>query len=105
MALGFDGRTVADAEGKGALAEMKRREEERKERGLLEKVWMGSEGDDWKAKRDAREKAALEEGRGYGGLIVDQIWEVINWGKDKAEEVKEIDEKVVEKEKTEVKKK
>jgi hypothetical protein len=66
-----------------------------KERGLLEKVWMGSEGDDWKAKRDHKEKKALEEGRGYGGLIIDQIWEVWNWEKDKMEEVKEIDEKVV----------
>lgn len=77
----------------------KRADEEEKERGgmpqVLEKVWYGSEGKDWKAKRDQREKEALEEGRGYGGLIMDQIWEVWNWGKDKAEEVKEIDEKVV----------
>ncbi|KAE8444964.1 hypothetical protein EG329_014092 [Mollisiaceae sp. DMI_Dod_QoI] len=65
------------------------------ERTVLEKVWMGSEGADWKAKRDQREKEALEDGRGYGGLIMDQIWEVWNWGKDKNEEVKEIDEKVV----------
>jgi hypothetical protein len=36
---------------------------------------------DWKLQRDAREKEALEDGRGYGGLIVDQIWEVWNWGR------------------------
>jgi hypothetical protein len=48
---------------------------------------------DWKALRDAREKEALEEGRGYGGLIVDQIWEVWNWGRAKGEEGKG-DEKV-----------
>lgn len=54
---------------------------------------------DWKAARDAREKEALEEGRGYGGLIVDQIWEVWNWGRgsgdgdDKTEEIREGDEK------------
>ncbi|PVH74581.1 hypothetical protein DL98DRAFT_349450, partial [Cadophora sp. DSE1049] len=59
---------------------------EDKERGLLKKVWMGGEGPDWKAKRDQKEKEALDEGRGYGGLIMDQIWEVWSWGKDKVEE-------------------
>lgn len=66
------------------LAELKKVEEqrgekaekERRERGLLKKVWMGDEGDDWKAKRDQREREALEDGRGYGGLIIDQIYEV-----------------------------
>jgi hypothetical protein len=43
----------------------------------------------------------LAEGRGYGGLILDQIWEVWNWGQVKAEEVKEIDEKVVQEKKEE----
>jgi hypothetical protein len=38
---------------------------------------------DWKAQRDAREKEALEDGRGYGGLIMDQIWEVWNWGRER----------------------
>lgn len=70
-------------------------EDEREERGILEKVWLGGEGDDWKAKRDKREREALEEGRGYGGLIMDQIWEVWNWGKDKVEDVREKDEEVV----------
>jgi hypothetical protein len=56
---------------------------------------MGGEGDDWKAKRDAKEKEALEEGKGYGGLIMDQIWEVWNGGKEKVEQIKEEDEKVV----------
>ncbi|PBP17961.1 hypothetical protein BUE80_DR011347 [Diplocarpon rosae] len=75
--------------------ESKAKEEEK---GLLRKVWYGAEGPDWKAKRDKREKEALEQGRGYGGLIIDQIYEVWGWGKGKAEEVKEIDEKVVRKE-------
>ena len=80
------------------LAERSRFEKEKKEkeeRGLLEKVWMGSEGEDWKAKRDQREKEALAEGKGYGGLIMDQIWEVWSWGREKTEEIKEKDEKVV----------
>ncbi|CAL3969066.1 unnamed protein product [Diplocarpon coronariae] len=73
-------------------------EETVKEDGLLRKVWLGAEGPDWKAKRDKREKEALEEGRGYGGLIMDQIYEVWGWSKNKVEEVKEIDEKVAKKE-------
>ncbi|KAH8763864.1 hypothetical protein BGZ57DRAFT_956175 [Hyaloscypha finlandica] len=75
---------------------LEKEQKEKKDRGLLEKVWMGSEGEDWKEKRDQREKEALEEGKGYGGMIMDQIWEVWNWGRDKTEEIKEKDEKVIE---------
>lgn len=90
----------------GVLDEVKAREAEREKEGLVEKIWMGGEGKDWKAKRDQREREALEEGRGYGGLIMDQIWEVWSWGKNKNEEVKAIDEKVVaeQKEKKDAKK-
>ncbi|KAH7377496.1 hypothetical protein BKA64DRAFT_253241 [Cadophora sp. MPI-SDFR-AT-0126] len=91
--------TLDAADDKGVLAQVRKKEAEDKERGLLEKVWMGGEGPDWKAKRDQREKEALDEGRGYGGLIMDQIWEVWSWGKDKVEEVKEVDEKVVQEKK------
>ncbi|KAL2075098.1 hypothetical protein VTL71DRAFT_40 [Oculimacula yallundae] len=97
------GNIVAKGQGevgeKGVLAELRNKEEQDRQRGLLEKVWMGDEGPDWKAKRDQREKEALEDGRGYAGLIMDQFREVWTWGKDKAEEVKEIDEKVVEEKK------
>lgn len=78
------------------LAERTRVEKETKERGLLEKAWMGSEGDDWKEKRDRREKEALEEGKGYWDLITDQIWDVWNWGGKKAGELKEKEQKVIE---------
>jgi hypothetical protein len=83
----------------GVLDEVRRRQEEdereRKERGLIGKLWLGGEGEDWKAKRDQKEKEALEEGKGYGDLIMDQIWEVWSWGKDKVEDIKEKDEEVV----------
>lgn len=69
-------------------------EEEKKERSVLQKVWMGDEGHDWKAKRDQKEREALEEGKGYADLIMDQIWEVWNWGKERAGNVKEKDEEV-----------
>lgn len=53
------------------------------ERGLVDKLWMGQEQEGWREKRIKEEQEALEEGRGYGGLIMDQIWEVWNWGKAK----------------------
>ena len=76
------------------LREQERGQKE-KERGLLEKVWMGNEGDDWKEKRDRREREALEEGKGYWDLIKEQIWDVWSSGEKKVEELKEVDEKVV----------
>lgn len=94
----LEARRMEDVERKAGVLDEILKEKERKEaekKGLLEKIWMGSEGEDWKAKRDQREKEAIQEGRGYGGLIIDQIWDVWNWGKDKNEEVKKIDEKVV----------
>ncbi len=118
MALGSGkaglGQVVRDDASGKIVVELRRVEEEvarkeieekeRRERGLLEKVWMGDEGADWKAKRDQREREALEDGRGYGGLIMDQIYEVWGWGKEKAEEVKEVDEKVVQEKKDQRKK-
>lgn len=48
----------------------------------------------WKVERDKREKEAAEEGRGYGDLIMDQVWEVWNWRKktSDADEDENIDE-------------
>jgi hypothetical protein len=63
--------------------------EDRRQKGVLEVVWMGKEKANWKEERDAKERKALEEGMGYGGLIVDQIWEVWNGGREKAERAKE----------------
>ncbi|TGO49632.1 hypothetical protein BOTNAR_0424g00030 [Botryotinia narcissicola] len=67
--------------------------------GVLEKIWLGGEGKDWKEKRDQKEKEALEAGKGYGDLIMEQIWEVWNRGEKKMEEVKKIDETVVDEKK------
>ncbi|KAI1648128.1 uncharacterized protein F4817DRAFT_73657 [Daldinia loculata] len=71
-------------EQKRMLEEHRRKGEKEKERGLLERVWMGDSGEDWKAKRDQREKEALSEGGGgYWSLIADQVSEVWNQGKKK----------------------
>ncbi|KAK3403172.1 hypothetical protein B0T20DRAFT_400208 [Sordaria brevicollis] len=57
--------------------------EAEKNGGVLTKIWMGDEKEGWKEKRLEEEKKALESGKGYGSLIMDQIWEVWNQeGKD-----------------------
>ncbi|RYP12626.1 hypothetical protein DL767_011161 [Monosporascus sp. MG133] len=71
------------------LEEQKERRERgsRAERSPLEALWMGDQDDDWKEKRDRREKEALSEGGGgYWGLITDQIAEVWNGAKKKEQE-------------------
>lgn len=66
------------------------------ERGL-EKVWMGDEKSGWKERRLAEEQEKISRGEGYGGMIMDQIWEVWNWGKGKGEELQEQDNELLRK--------
>lgn len=40
----------------------------------------------WKVQREKEIKEDLEEGKGLGDMIYDQVWEVWNWGKGKGEE-------------------
>ncbi|KAF2689229.1 hypothetical protein K458DRAFT_413525 [Lentithecium fluviatile CBS 122367] len=47
------------------------------------KVWMGEEEEGWKERRLKEEKRALEEGKTYTTIILDQIWEVWSWEKKK----------------------
>lgn len=61
----------------------------------LEKVWMGSEKPGWRERRLAEEQEKISQGEGYGGMIMDQIWEVWNWGKEKGEELEEKDREVL----------
>lgn len=79
--------------------QLQRRKIEHRAPAGLEKVakdlWMGGEKEGWKERRLAEEQKKLNEGEGYGSMIVDQIWEVWNWGEKKAEDLKEKDEKVV----------
>lgn len=51
--------------------------------GVLEKLWMGEEKEGWKERRIEEERKALEEGKGYTDLIMEQIWDVWNWDKKK----------------------
>lgn len=51
------------------------------EKNLAQKVWMGGESEGWKERREREDREKLAEGKGYGDIIMDQIWEVWNWGK------------------------
>ena len=50
---------------------------------LWTKIWMGGEDEGWKERRMEEERKALEEGKTYTDLILEQIWEVWNWDKKK----------------------
>jgi len=78
-----EGGGVMGADGGVALGVRKGEggEEAKGVAGLARKLWMGREDEGWKEKRIREEREKLAEGRGYGGLIVDQIWEVWNWDK------------------------
>jgi len=62
-----------------------------KQPSTLEKLWLGDEKPDWKKRREEEEQEALDEGRGYGGLIMDQLKEVWTW-KTKEERERDAEE-------------
>ena len=72
-------RKARDAQERDEVREGVRDLEEKRrttqERGVVKRVWMGKEGEDWVEERKRREDEALTEGRGYGGLIVEYIRE------------------------------
>lgn len=53
-------------------------------RGIVSRLWMGDEKEDWRKERARKEKETLENGEGYGTLIMDQVREVFS-GSKKAE--------------------
>lgn len=50
------------------------------DKGAAERIWMGGESEGWKEKRLREEQKALAEGKGYGDLIKEHIWDVWTWG-------------------------
>ena len=63
-----------------------RQKEQEKRRGVLGRIWMGGEDENWKERRMQEERAAMEEGKGYGEVMMEQIREVFRG------ETKELDE-------------
>ncbi|KAL1839565.1 hypothetical protein VTJ49DRAFT_1386 [Mycothermus thermophilus] len=71
-------RRRAEAEGREYVPH------EEKKRGFWGRLWMGGEKEGWRERRLEEERKALESGKGYGGLIVDQVKEVFEgWGSGK----------------------
>lgn len=66
------------------LEKMKARQNQ--EKGVAERVWMGGESEGWMERRLKEEQKAIEEGKGYGDLIMEHIWDVWNWGRKCEEE-------------------
>jgi hypothetical protein len=58
-------------------------------------LWMGGEEQGWKERRLREEQDKIAQGEGYGSMIMDQIWEVWNWGEKKGEGIKEKDKEVL----------
>jgi hypothetical protein len=89
------GRTPIVLSSDEALGEDGRRRKAMDEESSnpVKKIWMGEEKEGWKEKRLREEQEALDDGRGYGGLIMDQIKEVWYGSEKKMEEVKAEDEK------------
>ncbi|KAL2139116.1 hypothetical protein VTI28DRAFT_5747 [Corynascus sepedonium] len=65
-------RRRAEAEGK----EYRPRRAADQTGSLWERLWMGGEKEGWKERRLEEERKAIESGKGYGGLIADQVMEV-----------------------------
>lgn len=58
-----------------------REKKEAASRGIVSRIWMGDEKEDWRKERAKREKETLENGEGYGTLIMDQVKEVFSSSK------------------------
>jgi hypothetical protein len=54
---------------------------QQQDKGMAQRIWMGSETEGWKERRLREEQKALDEGKGYGDLIKEHIWDVWTWGK------------------------
>ena len=61
-----------------------RRLQSEKAQSVTEQVQ--SQRDVWKVEREKEIKEEIEEGKGFGDMIMDQIWEVWNWGKTNEDE-------------------
>ncbi|KAK0670852.1 hypothetical protein QBC41DRAFT_66532 [Cercophora samala] len=75
------------AEGKNTPQQQQPDKEEKKT-NVIAKIWMGGEKEGWQERRMEEEKKALEEGKGYGDLIMEQIYEVFGWGAKKEDDSK-----------------
>ncbi|KAI9801608.1 MAG: hypothetical protein M1825_003287 [Sarcosagium campestre] len=76
-----------------AVVEETNAEEEERDT-LVQRAWRAGEPKNWKEKRLEREKEVLTEGRGYSGLILDQIWDVWTWGEAEKQREREKQQRI-----------
>ncbi|OJJ65103.1 hypothetical protein ASPSYDRAFT_140287 [Aspergillus sydowii CBS 593.65] len=79
-----EARMQEEGVGREEMERLKAQKEQ--DRSVFDRFWMGNEKGGWKERRLREEQKALDEGRGYGDLIKDHIWEVWTWGEKKKEE-------------------
>ncbi|KAF3770877.1 hypothetical protein M406DRAFT_285677 [Cryphonectria parasitica EP155] len=73
-------KEAALSEAQRKALQEEREKKEMAQRGPLARLWMGSEKENWKEERAKKEKEALEEGKGYGDLIMEQVKEAFGMG-------------------------
>lgn len=61
----------------------------------VQSIPMVGETEGWKERRLKEEQEKLDQGDGYGSMIMDQIWDVWNWGEKRAESLAEKDKEVL----------
>jgi hypothetical protein len=88
-------RAAREASLSGDELEKYRAARHAQDRSMGEKIWLGGETEGWKERRLREEQKALEEGKGYGDLIMDHIWEVWNWGQRRPSSASESEKKDV----------
>ena len=67
-----------------AIQELQRVQRNEKYRPVTEEI--KSQREAWKVQREREIKEDVGEGKGFGDMIIDQIWEVWNWGKTEDDE-------------------
>ncbi|KAL4939946.1 hypothetical protein BDV06DRAFT_213889 [Aspergillus oleicola] len=77
-------RLIREEYGDGSkeMERLRAQEEKRRnaDKGVINQVWMGGEEKGWMERRLEEERKALSEGKGYGDLIKEHIWDVWSWG-------------------------
>ena len=91
-------REKRDAEREGrvwippkSLEEVKSEGSEKREKGVVSSLLMGNAPDDWRERRDRKEREALERGEGIGTLIQDYFQEAMGYKKEDENEDEEMD--------------
>lgn len=81
MRLERERREALLPEAERRALQEEREKKEAASRGIVSRLWMGSEKEDWRQERARKEKETLENGEGYGTLIMDQVKEVFSGSK------------------------